>query len=188
MTGAIAVTGGNGRLGRCVLARLNDAGHRTVNLSRSKRSENRSDDYLTTDPVNAGEVYGSLARADADSIVHLGMLPTPETAPGFRTVESKAMSCYYVLEAAGELWIDTVVLASSLSVMGAATNLRRSPSTTCPSTKRIVSHRRLPMGSANRRSRSSPTDSLADPPTGRERSPSSDSRGSSTTTALARRS
>ena len=118
MTATVAVTGGNGRLGRHVLMRLNDAGYRTVNLSRGKRNEEHSDAYLTTDLVDAGEVYGSLAKSDVDAIVHLGMLPTPEATPGYRTYESNAMSSYHVLEAAGKLGVETVTLASSLSAMG----------------------------------------------------------------------
>ncbi len=118
MTETVAVTGGNGRVGRRVIAHLTDEGYRTVNCSRGKRDEDRADAYLTTDLLAAGEVYGSLAKSDADAVVHLGMLPTPESTPGFRTYESNALSSYLVLEAAGELGIDTVALASSLSAIG----------------------------------------------------------------------
>jgi nucleoside-diphosphate-sugar epimerase len=118
MTDTVAVTGGDGRLGQRVLRHLNGEGLRTVNLSRGKREEEHSDGYLTTDLLDAGEVYGSLAKADPDAVVHLGMLPTPDATPGYRTYESNAMSSYHVLEAAGELGIDTAVLASSLSAMG----------------------------------------------------------------------
>ena len=118
MTETVAVTGGDGRLGQRVLRQLNGEGLRTVNLSRGKREGEHSDGYLTTDLLDAGEVYGSLAKADPDAVVHLGMLPTPDATPGHRTYESNAMSSYHVLEAAGELGIDTAVLASSLSAMG----------------------------------------------------------------------
>ncbi|MFB6206712.1 MAG: NAD-dependent epimerase/dehydratase family protein [Haloglomus sp.] len=118
MERTVAVTGGNGRLGGRVLAHLNDAGYRTVDLSRGARDEPHADEYLRTDLVDAGEVYGSLAKSDADAVVHLGMLPTPETAPGYRTYESNVLSSYLVLEAAGELGVDTVTLGSSFSAMG----------------------------------------------------------------------
>ncbi|WP_458189455.1 NAD-dependent epimerase/dehydratase family protein [Haladaptatus sp. NG-WS-4] len=118
MIKTVAVTGGNGRVGRGVLAYLNDEGYRTVNLSRGKRDEEYSDTYLTTDLVEAGEVYGSLAKSDADAVVHLGMVPTPNVTPGYRTYESNVMSSYHVLEASGALGIDTVVLASSFSAIG----------------------------------------------------------------------
>ncbi|MCO8244752.1 MULTISPECIES: NAD(P)-dependent oxidoreductase [unclassified Haladaptatus] len=118
MIETVAVTGGNGRVGQGVLAHLNEEGYRTVNLSRGKRDETHSDVYLTTDLIDAGEVYGSLARSNADAIVHLGMLPTPDVTPGYRTYESNVMSSYHVLEAAGALGVDTVVLASSFSAIG----------------------------------------------------------------------
>lgn len=118
MTTTVAVTGGNGRLGQYILGHLADTGYRTVNLSRGKREETASDEYLTTDLLDAGEVYGSLAKSDADAVVHLGMLPTPDVTPGFRTYESNVMSSYHVLEAAGELDIGTVTLASSFSAIG----------------------------------------------------------------------
>jgi nucleoside-diphosphate-sugar epimerase len=114
----IAVTGGNGRVGQHVLAHLAEEGYRTVNLSRGTRDEDDADAYLTTDLLDAGEVYGALAKSDADAVVHLGMLPTPESAPGYRTYESNVMSSYHVLEAAGELGIDRVTLASSFSAIG----------------------------------------------------------------------
>ncbi|MBX0294820.1 NAD-dependent epimerase/dehydratase family protein [Haloarcula nitratireducens] len=118
MTETIAVTGGNGRVGRAVLEHLSAEGYRTANLSRGKRDEPHSDAYLTTDLLDAGEVYGSVAKSDADAVVHLGMLPTPEATPGYRTFESNAMSSYHVLEAAGELGVETVTLASSFSAIG----------------------------------------------------------------------
>jgi nucleoside-diphosphate-sugar epimerase len=118
MTRTVAVTGGNGRVGGHVLAHLNDEGYRTVDLSRGKRDEGHSDRYLTTDLLDAGEVYGSLAACDPDAVVHLGMIPTPDNTPEHRTFESNAMSTYHVLEAAGGLGIDTVTLASSLSAIG----------------------------------------------------------------------
>ncbi|WP_435158405.1 NAD-dependent epimerase/dehydratase family protein [Haladaptatus sp. DFWS20] len=118
MIETVAVTGGNGRVGQGVLAHLNDEGYRTVNLSRGKRDEKHSDEYLTTDVLDTGEVYGSLAKSTADAIVHLGMLPTPDVTPGYQTYKSNVMSSYHVLEAAGALGIDTVVLASSFSAIG----------------------------------------------------------------------
>ncbi|ODR81006.1 UDP-glucose 4-epimerase [Haladaptatus sp. W1] len=118
MTNTVVVTGGNGRVGRGVLAHLNEEGYRTVNLSRGKRDENHSDVYLRTDLVDAGEVYSSLGKSDADAVVHLGMIPTPDETPGYRTYESNVMSSYHVLEAAGALGIETVVLASSFSAIG----------------------------------------------------------------------
>ncbi|AUG48374.1 UDP-glucose 4-epimerase [Haloarcula taiwanensis] len=118
MPESVAVTGGNGRVGTHVLEYLDAAGYRTVNLSRGRRDETHSDVYIETDLLDAGEVYGALAKSDADAVVHLGMVPTPDQTPGYRTYESNVMSSYHLLEAAGELGIDTVALASSFSAIG----------------------------------------------------------------------
>ncbi len=53
--------------------------------------------------TDAGEAYGAFATADADAIVHLGMLSTPDHDPGHVVFESNAMSTYNVLQAAEAL-------------------------------------------------------------------------------------
>ncbi len=119
MSRTVAVTGGNGSVGRAVLAQLGDAGYRTVNVNRGKRGETRADAYVRADLTDPGDVYGALNAADADAVVHLGMIPTPESNPGHAVFESNALSPYAVLEAAEGLGFDTAVLASSLCAMGA---------------------------------------------------------------------
>lgn len=116
----IAVTGGNGKIGSKVLAELDEHGYRTVNVARGSRREEISDEYRTTDLLDAGEVYGSLARADADAVIHMGTIPVPTQHPGYVTYESNVMSSYHVLEAADELGLESVCLASSINALGAA--------------------------------------------------------------------
>ena len=66
MPEAVAVTGGNGRVGKHVLEHLASEGYRTVNLSRGKREEDHSDAYIRTDLLDAGEVLdGRLLFYDA---------------------------------------------------------------------------------------------------------------------------
>jgi nucleoside-diphosphate-sugar epimerase len=119
MTKTVAVTGGNGRIGRVTLAHLSDSGYEAVNVARGKQREDVSDGYRTTDLLDAGEVYGSLAAAGADAVIHMGTIPDPRGNPGFRVYESNVMSTYHVLEAAAELGIESVCLASSINAMGA---------------------------------------------------------------------
>lgn len=116
----IAVTGGNGKIGRETISELNDHGYRTVDLARGKRREERSDEYLTTDLTNPGEVYGSLAKSDADAIIHMGTIPSPTSHPGYVTFESNVMSTYHVLEAATELGLEAACIASSINALGVA--------------------------------------------------------------------
>jgi nucleoside-diphosphate-sugar epimerase len=115
----VAVTGGNGEFGSALLSALAERGYRTVNLSRGERDERVADRYLRTDLLDPGEVYGSLARADPDAIAHFGTIPRPDGTPGHVTFRSNAQTPYHVLEAAETLGVETVVLASSLSAMGA---------------------------------------------------------------------
>lgn len=115
----VAVTGGNGQVGRGVLRELAEHGYRTINLSRGSRREDVADGYHRTDLLDAGEVYGSLAACGADAVVHLGMVPRPDGGPGHVTFESNVMTTYHVLEAAQNLGIDSVAVASSMSALGA---------------------------------------------------------------------
>lgn len=115
----VVVTGGTGRIGPAVIRRLREAGRRVVTVSRSG-GDTEADADLRADMVDAGETYGAFATADADAVVHLGMLSTPDHDPGHVVFESNAMSTYNVLQAAEALDIDTVVLASSLSAVGAS--------------------------------------------------------------------
>lgn len=114
----VAVTGGNGTLGRAVLSHLQDHGYETVNVNRGRRDEAIADSYVQADLTDPGDVYGALARADPDAVAHLGMVPTPEATPDHVTFESNALSPFLVLRAAAALEVESVCLASSLSAIG----------------------------------------------------------------------
>lgn len=120
MIETVAVAGGNGKIGGAILEHLGEHGYGTVNLSRGERDEDVADEYRRTDLLDAGDVYGSLARSDADAVIHMATIPGPENDPGHVTFESNAMSSYHVLEAASELGLESVVLPSSINVVGAA--------------------------------------------------------------------
>lgn len=114
----VAVTGGNGKIGSAILGHLRDAGYRTVNLARGKRREEVSHEYIRTDLLDAGETYGSIAKADPEAIIHMGTIPDPNRTPEHITYESNVMSPMYVLEAAVALELEAVCLASSINAMG----------------------------------------------------------------------
>jgi nucleoside-diphosphate-sugar epimerase len=120
MVETVAVTGGNGTIGEAILEELNDAGYRSVNVARGKRREEVSEEYRRTDLLDPGEVYGSLAAAGADAVIHMGTIPGAHSHPDYRVYESNAMSSFHVLEAATGLGIDSVVLPSSINAMGSA--------------------------------------------------------------------
>jgi len=120
MSQTIAVTGGNGTLGKAVLSELDGADYETVDIARGKRREEISSTYIRTDVLDAGNVYGALAESGADAIVHAGTIPAPGSNPGYEVYESNVMSTYHVLEAAKALEIESVCIASSINAMGAA--------------------------------------------------------------------
>lgn len=114
----VAVTGGNGKIGRATLAHLNDQGYETANISRGERREEVSDTYITTDLLDAGETYGAIAKTGADAVIHMGTIPDPYRSPQFRTYESNTMSAVHVLEASESLGLEACCLASSINAMG----------------------------------------------------------------------
>ena len=114
----IAVTGGSGLIGRAVVDDLNEHGYRTVNLDRRRADDAPADEYRRTDLLDAGETYGSLARCNADAVVHMGTITHPRHDPGFVTYESNVMTSYHVLEAATELELEAACLASSVNAIG----------------------------------------------------------------------
>lgn len=115
----IAVTGGNGKIGRAILEHLVDEGYETANVARGKRREEISDTYITTDLLDAGETYGALAKTDADAVIHMGTIPDPYQHAQYKTYESNVMSAMHVLEASESLGLEACCLASSINVMGA---------------------------------------------------------------------
>jgi nucleoside-diphosphate-sugar epimerase len=115
---SVAITGGNGIVGQALLEHFNEHGHETINISRGKSNEEISDKFRSTDLLDAGEVYGSLAASGADAVIHMGTIRWPIEHPWHVTYQSQVMTSYNILEAATNLGIDDVVLPSSINVMG----------------------------------------------------------------------
>lgn len=116
MTDSVLVTGATGRIGPHVVERLQEEYH-VVGNSRS--GGDVGDEHLRGDTTEPGDAYGLVAKSDADHVVHLGMISEPTRNPGHVTYRSNVQSTYNVLEASEELGVETVVLASSMSALGA---------------------------------------------------------------------
>jgi nucleoside-diphosphate-sugar epimerase len=112
----VLVTGATGRIGPRVVDRLRTE-YRVVGNSRS--GGDVGDEHLRGDMTDPGDAYGVLARSDADAVVHLGMLSNPDETPGHVTFRSTVDSTYHILEASAALGVESVVLASSMSALGA---------------------------------------------------------------------
>lgn len=112
----VLVTGATGRIGPLVVDRLREQ-YRVVGCSRS--GGDVGDAHVRGDMTDPGDVYGVLERSDPDAVVHLGMLSNPEETPGHVTFESTVRSSYLMLEASAALGVESAVLASSMSALGA---------------------------------------------------------------------
>jgi UDP-glucose 4-epimerase len=110
----IAVTGGSGKLGRQVVASLAEAGHEVVNLDRVAGAGPGS---MRVDFTDAGQVLDAL-DGGFDALVHLAAIPAPGLAPETETFRNNMLTTFNVMHAARRAGIDTIVAASSETVLG----------------------------------------------------------------------
>jgi nucleoside-diphosphate-sugar epimerase len=116
----IALTGGSGKLGRSVLARLRAEGHEVLNLDRDGV---RGPGFLRIDLTDYGQVIDAFSGVDDqangfDAVVHLGAIPAPGIAPDVATFHNNMLSSYNVFQAARRAGIRRIVYASSETVLG----------------------------------------------------------------------
>jgi nucleoside-diphosphate-sugar epimerase len=116
----IAVTGGSGKLGRSVVRRLTDDGHRVTNLDRTGE---RGPGFAQLDLRDYGQVVDVFLGLEDrhtgfDAVVHLAAIPAPGLAPDAATFENNMQSTYNVFQAARRAGIKKIVYASSETVLG----------------------------------------------------------------------
>jgi nucleoside-diphosphate-sugar epimerase len=116
----IAVTGGSGKLGRTVVARLRGDGHDVVNLDQAGE---RGDGFVRVDLSDYGQVIDAIAgvndRHDGiDALVHLGAIPAPGLSSDVATFHNNMNGTFHVFWAAHRLGIKKIVYASSETVLG----------------------------------------------------------------------
>lgn len=135
MSMEIAVTGGNGRLGRVVIERLLKAGHRVRSLDRAAPVVDPAAG-LPAPAVQPGE---NLRVHDADlndlpgltellrgceAVIHLAAFPGPHGPPPGVVYANNTLTNYNVLYAASALGIERVCLASSINALGGIASRR----------------------------------------------------------------
>lgn len=116
----IAVTGGNGKLGRHVVRRLNADGHQVTSLDQTGE---RDPGFTRVDLRDYGQVVDVILGLDDrhegfDAIVHLAAIPAPGLAPDAATFENNMLATYNVFQAARRAGIKKIVYASSETVLG----------------------------------------------------------------------
>jgi UDP-glucose 4-epimerase len=118
----IAVTGGSGKLGRHVVARLSANGHDVLNLDREGT---RGPGFLRVDLSDYGQVVDALAGVrdgaapeGVEAIVHLAAIPAPGIASDVETFRNNITTTFNVFHAAIGVGIRNIVYASSETVLG----------------------------------------------------------------------
>jgi len=116
----IAVTGGNGKLGRVTVEHLRATGHEVVVLDRAG-----PDRWMFTqiEITDYGQVIDALAGVNdrhdgVDAIVHLAAIPAPGVLADAATFHNNVVGAFNVFQAARRLGIRRVVFASSETVLG----------------------------------------------------------------------
>jgi UDP-glucose 4-epimerase len=124
----IAVTGGNGDLGRSLVPYLIQQGHSVVSIDRALPPSTGGPPsghlhYLVANTTNFGEVVAGLSGCAA--VIHLAAHRAPGTYPDSVVYVENTASSYHVLNGAATLGIQRVCLASSINAIGGA--FSRSP-------------------------------------------------------------
>ena len=116
----IAVTGGNGKLGRATVAGLRAAGHEVIVLDTA--GPNR-DAYTKVDITDYGQIADALAgindRHDGlDAVAHLAAIPAPGILSDVATFHNNVVGTFNVFQAARRAGIRRIAFASSETVLG----------------------------------------------------------------------
>jgi len=120
----IAVTGGNGDMGRSLIPYLLEQNHTVVSIDRALPTDRmRGVDFLIADTRDFGQFVASIRGCDA--LVHLAAIRAPGNHPDSVVYADNTVSSYNALSAASTLGIKRVCLASSINAIGGA--FSRSP-------------------------------------------------------------
>jgi nucleoside-diphosphate-sugar epimerase len=117
----VAVTGSSGKLGRCAVAALRADGHRVVGLDINVPIAPGR--HIRCDCTDFGQVMGALSGIDTtggkpDAVVHLAGIPMPGLTTDHQAFEVNTRATYNVMSACARLGINTLVWASSETILG----------------------------------------------------------------------
>ena len=116
----IAVTGGNGKLGRAVVETLRAEGNDVIVLDRVVT---RGPGATTVDLTDYGQTLDALLGVQdrhegLDAIVHLAAIPAPGIAADAETFRNNMLTTFNVFQGAKRAGIRRIVCASSETVLG----------------------------------------------------------------------
>ncbi len=120
----IAVTGGNGDMGRSLIPYLLEQDHTVVSIDRALPAANLAGvNFIIADTRDFGQFVASIRGCDA--LIHLAAIRSPVNHPDPVIYADNTIGSYNALSAASALGIKRVCLASSINAIGGAFN--RSP-------------------------------------------------------------
>lgn len=116
----VAVTGGNGKLGRVTVQSLREAGHEVVVLDVVGPDR---DAFTVVDFTDYGQTVDALSSIDGrhdglDAVVHLAAIPSGGLRSDSATFHNNMNSTFNVFQAARRVGIRTIVYASSETLLG----------------------------------------------------------------------
>jgi UDP-glucose 4-epimerase len=113
----ILITGAGGQVGRRVAGSLAAAGHELVCFDAVQVSSDVPGAKIVGNLTRAAEVTDAMAGAEA--VIHLGAISDPIAWEEYPTIiETNVLGTFNVLEAARQLCIPRVVLASTINTIG----------------------------------------------------------------------
>jgi nucleoside-diphosphate-sugar epimerase len=112
----ILVTGGDGRVGRAVVARLLDAGHPVTVLSMADAVPQQGARVVRGDARDPAIVAEALDGVRA--VAHLAAIPTPRGRPATEVFANNVTATFSVLWTAAEHGVRRFVIASSVNAIG----------------------------------------------------------------------
>jgi nucleoside-diphosphate-sugar epimerase len=118
----VVLTGGSGKLGRACLTELLEHGYSVTNVDLVRPPDDLSP-FVRADLTDMGQTMEVLHQVDdrhrrVDAVVHLGAIPAPGLEPGAELFRNNVISTYNVFAAARHFGIQTIVSASSETVLG----------------------------------------------------------------------
>lgn len=115
----IAVTGGNGDMGRNLIPYLLEQGHTVVSIDRAlPGTHTEGVNPVQADVRDFGQLVASIRECDA--LVHLAAIRAPVNHPDPVVYADNTISSYNALSAAATLGIKRVCMASSINAIGGA--------------------------------------------------------------------
>ena len=115
----VVVTGAGGHIGRHVAAELIARGHEVVPVDRALPGDgDETGAWHVGDVRDAGFMSTLMARTRPDALAHLAAIPRPTLGAPLDVFATNTQATFVALEAAGDVGVGRVVIASSTSALG----------------------------------------------------------------------